>query len=43
MSLHQGTDRQQKSVAEHGVCFGFVAVVLTVAVFGLQWLMHLVP
>ncbi len=43
MSLHQGADRQHKSVAEHGVCFGFIAIVMTVAAFGIQWLLHLLP
>ena len=43
MSLHQGADRQPKSVTEHGVCFGTIAIVLMAAAFGIQWLLHLVP
>ena len=43
MSLHQGADRQHKSVAEHSVCFATIAILLTAAVFAIQWLMHLVP
>ncbi len=43
MSLHQGTDRQPKSVAEHSVCFATIAVVLMAAAFAIQWLLHLVP
>jgi|GEM_PF-6511293 len=43
MALHESSHHQQKSVLEHGICFGLTAALLMAAAFGLQWLMHLLP
>ena len=43
MSLHQATDRPEKSVAEHGVCFGVIGIGLVAAAIALQWILHLLP
>ncbi len=43
MSLHDATHRAQKSIAEHGACFGLAALMLFAAAVGIQWLFHLLP
>ena len=43
MALHEGSHHEHKSVAEHGLCFGSTLLLLIAAVFGLQWVMGLLP
>jgi hypothetical protein len=43
MALHDAGDPHHKSLAEHGVCFGTVLVVLAAIALALQWVLHLMP
>ena len=44
MTLHHAHDHQpNKSLAEHGVCFGTIAGALVVAAVILQWILNLTP
>lgn len=38
MSLRDATQHGEKTVVEHGLCFGSALAILAVAAFALQWL-----
>lgn len=43
MTIHQLPQNPQKSLGETAICFACMAGVLTLAAFGLQWLLRLLP
>jgi len=43
MAFQAPIEHAPKTLAESGLCFASIAVLLIVAAVGMQWLLHLLP